>query len=104
MELKQRGILLYAESFNSKGQDGQPIQGVSLRYIMSDNLTPRSDTDSSRGIKPLKSWMPLNIMKSIVEAPGIYEFSYGMTVKGDKPALDIIGLKYISPIPQAAQK
>lgn len=95
MELKSNVILLYSRPFEIQDErTGIFNRGVSIQYIMKDNLLPES-TDQDKGLKVNKGSIDFLKQATLLHVPGVYEATFGMKTNGNgKPELVILDLDY----------
>ena len=94
-----KAIVLFANQWRMRDEiTGVVREGVTVNYIMKDNLEPAVNTDGSRGYKIVKENLSINNANKIVKVPGIYEMTYGFMVRGGKPVLKLEEIKFISEV------
>ncbi len=97
--MKQNCILTFAKGYRMENDQKTGYnEGISLHYLLKDNLSPTGD-DKERGIRFSKSSVPLDKGKNIVKVPGLYEFDFD--IKSDaqgKILLKLTDLKYLSEV------
>lgn len=97
MNLNLKVILLYARPY-SISENGKTNEGITIQYLISDNLNPVSTTDEF-GFRVTKGSIPLDQFKNIDKTPGLYDGSFTMKTGADgKAALKLNELKFIKEI------
>lgn len=108
--MKQKIILLYANCWSMKDDNGNPMDGVSCNYYFNTELKAIGNADGSVGQRPAKCSLPTELFFKIKKAPAIYEATFDMSIGADgKPVLKIVDLEYIeevmlTPISQQSDK
>lgn len=94
--MKQNVIVVSAKNWALTDEaTGQQRAGISIHYLMTDNLAPFTDVDGSRGFQPAKQSIPVDAAQSLVEVPGVYEADFTMRASGGKNVLTISSLRYM---------
>lgn len=85
-------------SFNDE-KTNELREGVSVKYLLTDNLSPTEEMDGSRGYKVAKSSFGMEVMKAIKEVPAVYsvEFSNKLDSQG-RITQKAISLQYAQPL------
>lgn len=97
--MKENIIILSAKNWSmADEQTGNIRSGISIHYLLTDNLKPWSDPDGSRGFTPCKQTIPLTMEHSLASVPGLYEADLSMKISGGKNVLSITGLSFISEV------
>lgn len=104
-------LVIYANAFDSRGEDGSPINGCTVHYLFwGENGTAmigQSEPDISKpvGMQRGKSWVNYYLRNKIRIAPAIYEGTFKMDVdsKG-KPTLKLVDIAYKSNVMMEAYK
>lgn len=97
--MKQRILLLYANQYSMKDDDGKLIEGVSCNYYFNTTLQAVGNADGSVGMRAAKGSIPFELFFKIKKAPAIYEATFDMKVGGDgKPVLTIVDLDFIEEV------
>jgi hypothetical protein len=65
---------------------------------MTDKLTPLTNEDGSKGYRLVQESINIQNVKQIVKVPGIYEMTYGYTIRRGKPILKLQEIKFISEV------
>lgn len=95
MELKMKIILLYARGY-SITENGKTNEGITVQYLINDNLDPVRTTDE-RGFRVTKGSMPTSEWPSISDCPALYEGTFKMSTGSDgKAQLKLITCSFIS--------
>lgn len=104
-------LVIYANAFDSKGEDGSIINGCTVHYLFwGENGTAmigQSEPDITKpvGMQRGKSWVDYYLRNKIRIAPAIYEGTFKMDVdsKG-KPTLKMVDIAYKSNVRMEAYK
>lgn len=97
--MKYKILLLYANSWQMKDDDGKLIDGVSCNYYFNTSLAAVGNSDGSVGQRPAKCSLPMDLFFKIKTAPAIYEAEFEMRVGGDgKPVLTIADLDFVEEV------
>ena len=96
--MKQNILVMFARGYRMEKEDKSINEGVSINYLLTDDLTPIGDK-VERGIRFSKGSLPLEKARSINKVPGLYEATF--TVKADSKGavtLKLIDIDFISEI------
>ena len=87
---KQQFLCLSAQTYSLTNENGEIVEGITIRYIPSNNLTPCEDETAyergqiSRGIKAAKMSLPITAKNQLNLFPAIYNVEIEMAVVADK--------------------
>lgn len=98
--MKQKIFVFYANRWSFSSDDGKVMEGTSVHYLSTDDMTSTSSTDgNNKGIRSGKGTLTLNDYRKLTFVPGIYEgdFSPSMDAKGNL-TLKLVDLKPLSPV------
>lgn len=96
---KVKAIVLFASPWSIRDENtGIVREGITVEYVMTGNLEPVINEDGSMGCRCVKESIDINDAKQIVKVPGIYEMTYGYTVRRGKPVMKLKGMKFISEV------
>lgn len=96
---KVRSIVLFANGWTMIDENtGLNREGVTLEYIITDNLSPVYNEDGSLGYRHIRESISIDNAKQITKVPGIYEMTFGYTVKKGKPVMKLKELKFVSEV------
>lgn len=84
-------LVMYANSYDMKGEDGRSLSGVSLEYFywqdgqpfIAEHLSPGEVADDI-GVKSSKCSLPIEEVNHLVDVPGIYTGYFSMSVNKDR--------------------
>lgn len=79
----KKAIILFSNKYSMMNDNGQVNSGVSIGYILSDNLEPVNTSDTQKGYKPCKISLPLDQEKNLMAVPGIYDMDLNIVVDKD---------------------
>lgn len=97
--MKQKILLLYANQYSLKNEEGRLMEGVTCNYYFNTTLNAVGNKDGSVGQRPAKGSMPVEAFWKIKMAPAIYEAEFDMKIGSDgKPVLSIVDLDYIEEV------
>jgi len=100
LSAKQYRVEVADEVTNQK--TGEIIEGVTVRYLPDNDLTPRANQDIevagllSRGLEPAKLSLPLEKANQISELPGLYNVELEFVIVRDKQQVRIKNLEFVS--------
>lgn len=78
-----KAIVFYVKGYSFKDKDSEKIiEGVSVNYLPTSELEPRSDGEQVKGYIPIKETLPLGAMKKFETVPGVYELEHVMIPSG----------------------
>ena len=81
--IKQNVVVLSATQYNVTNREtGEIVTGTSVRYALTDNLTPCQE-DSLKGYKLAKASLGFNDFGGFLEVPGVYECDLNFNVSAD---------------------
>lgn len=96
---KVKAIVTFASPWSMQDEmTGILREGITIEYVMTDNLNPVTNEDGSMGYRQVKESINIQNAKQIVKVPGIYEMIYGYTVRRGKPILKLQELKFVSEV------
>ncbi|HHX80912.1 MAG TPA: hypothetical protein GX692_07610 [Acholeplasmataceae bacterium] len=92
-------IVLFANPWSMEDEKtGQRREGVTVEYVISENLKPVVNEDGSVGFKPYKESLHISKMPQVIKVPGIYEMYYGFSNIKGKPVMKLQGMKFVSEV------
>ena len=95
---KQRAIVLAVNPYNFIADDKREMSGVSMEYLLTDDLSPRSD-GRMKGILTGKESLPPEKESKFNHVPGLYELAFAMrTGQGRKMQLKLVDAEFISTV------
>ena len=98
--MKQGIIVLGAKAWSlTDEKTQQEREGVSLHYLLTDNLEPCVDSASGlEGYQPVKQSISVDTAKKLDKVPGVYEGDFGLRSSGGKSILTLMDLSYVGPV------
>ena len=97
MEVKSTVAVLYAKQYAMKDENGQNREGVTLAYIIGDNMAPIMHPDGSLGCRPAKGSLPPAAWTKLPKVPGLYDGRFEMTVGADgKAAMRLVDVDFLA--------
>ncbi len=98
--MKETIILLGAKPWSMTDEKtGQIREGISLHYVMSDNLKDFVDTQNQmRGYQPVKQSISMSEQDKLKEVPGIYSGDFSLKSTQGKTILALNHLEFIGPV------
>ena len=98
--MKQRCILLYAMPYSIPDEaTGSINEGISLHYLLSDNLLPVEDRSrGTKGINPCKQSVDLSISSQLSKLPGLYDVEFALRQVRGKPTLVPVSFDFVGEI------
>lgn len=92
-------IVLFANPWAMEDEKtGQKREGITVEYIMADNLNPVVNDDGSVGYRHVKESLNISKMPQVMQVPGKYEMFYGFSISKGKPVMKLQGMKYLSEV------
>lgn len=97
---KQRILLMYANEFDMKTEEGRMLKGCILNYFFfgqnGELLKSQYDQVGNVGFQRAKSNVDYDMRNQVVCAPGVYDAEFEMSVGSDgKPVLKVSSLNFI---------
>ena len=95
---KQSAIVLSISPYNFISDDKREVSGISMEYLPTDNLAPRTD-GAMKGIKTGKETLPLDTQHKFGPVPALYELSFAMQAgqKG-RMQLKVVDIDFIAEV------
>ena len=103
-KFKQSWLCLSAQTYRIQNEDGEVVEGITLRYIPTDDLTPQEDATAdergeiSRGAKAAKMSLPKSAVTQLYKFPAIYEVECEMSVVRDKLQVRPLSINFLSEV------
>lgn len=106
---KQRYLCLSAQTYRIEPEEngqktGEIIEGITIRYIPSDDLTPCEDEQAvargqvARGIKAAKLSLPMSAVIQLNVFPALYDMELEMAVVADKLQVRAKGIEFVGAV------
>lgn len=93
--MKQTIIVLSVNPY-SMNDNGRITEGVSMRYLTTDNMNAVVNEDKSLGTRPAKANLPYSWKDLFISAPALYDADMVLKVGSDgKPVMSIAHIDYI---------
>jgi hypothetical protein len=96
--MKQNILVVFARGYRIENADKSINEGVTINYLLTDNLSPVGDK-VEKGIRFSKGSLPIDKAKSVNKVPGLYEADF--TVRTDAKGsvtLKLADIDFISEI------
>lgn len=96
--MKQNILVVFARGYRIENADKSINEGVTINYLLTDNLSPVGDK-VERGIRFSKGSLPIDKAKSVNKVPGLYEADF--TVRTDAKGsvtLKLADIEFISEV------
>ena len=94
--MNKKILVLYCNSYNfTDDRTGQIKEGVSFRYIFSDDLAPVVNSNGSKGYTIQKASLPLSSAPAFISVPGVYVCAMDIKDKGGQVTLVPVAVTYI---------
>lgn len=89
-------LLLHARPWELTDEETrQKRSGVSIQYVMTDNLTPNVNADTGElGYSVTKESISVEAAKALVDVPGIYDAEFMLRGKAGKNVLVVSSLTF----------
>lgn len=95
--MKQTILLLSANPYSLKDEEGRLNEGISVRYLTNASLSPIENGNGSFGGYPAKASLPMSFKPFIKTAPAVYDADLDLQVASDgKVKLAIKSIDFIS--------
>ena len=95
---KQRALVTAINPYNFMTDDKREMSGVSLEFLLTDNLTQCSE-GTSKGIKFVKDSLPYDKQYQFGPVPAMYQLSFAMRPgRGGKPQLKVVDAELVSEV------
>lgn len=75
--MKQNILVVFARGYRMENADKSINEGVTINYLLTDNLSPVGDK-VERGIRFSKGSLPIDKAKKINKVPGLYEADFNV--------------------------
>lgn len=102
MGIKAKILVLFANAYDMKGENGEPVSGCSCHYLFwgenGETMIPQSesDFDKSVGQQRAKVNLPYAMREKLQVVPAIYEGAFTMTTGSDgKPVMKLLDVAYL---------
>lgn len=96
---KVKAIILFANTWSMTDEyTGNLREGLTIEYLMTEDLGPIENEDGSLGYRTIKESVTINKAKKIEKVPGIYDLTFGYTVRKGRPVLKVMDLDYVSEV------
>jgi hypothetical protein len=75
--------------------NGKSNTGVTVQYILNENITPFAESEKVRGYKVAKASLPQSADADLTKIPGVYECDFTLKPNAmGKPELKLISVKH----------
>lgn len=89
-----KGVLVHAKPYSFQEDNGLLRQGVSIQYLLTENLEPY-DEGSEKGYKICKESLNLSEWDNINAVPAVYDFEFKLVPgANNKPVLRVQTVKF----------
>lgn len=93
--IKQNCLILSANSYSISDDNGKSNNGVTVQYILNENITPYAESEKVRGYKVAKASLPVASDADLIKIPGVYECEFTLKPNAmGKPELKLISVKH----------
>lgn len=94
-----QGIILSANSWKMEDEkSGQIREGISVQYILTDNLKPNIEENGLLGYKIAQETIPVSHYADLEKVPGIYDLQFGFNIVKNKPVAKLKSVQFISEV------
>jgi hypothetical protein len=95
MVFKNNALVTAINPYNFTTEDRREMSGVTMEFLMTENLHPYSDGEA-KGLKIMKDSVEYGMKDDFISVPGMYELSFKMVpAKNNKPQLRVVGASFI---------
>lgn len=94
----QKALVFYSKpwDFNDE-KTGERKQGITIEYVLADNLKPVKNDDGSRGYGYCKESLSLNRLSKITQIPAFYNLQFALkTGAKGKPQIKLDDIDFLS--------
>lgn len=93
---KSQIIVLFSKPYEVQDEKtGLFNRGVTIQYVMNENLLPKEDDDNAKGYKVNKGSLDFMKQGTLIQVPGLYDASFGLKTNGNgKPELVVEDIKF----------
>lgn len=97
---KVKAIVFFANTWSMTDEHTGIIrEGLTIEYVMTDKLSPvNNNEDGSLGYRTIKESINIANANQIKKVPGIYEMTYGFTVRQGRPVMKLQEIKFVSEV------
>ena len=96
---KVKGIILFANTWSMTDENtGNLREGMTIEYVMAEDLGPIANEDGSLGYRTIKESVPINTAKKIEKVPGIYDLTFGYSIRKGRPILKVMDIDFVSEV------
>lgn len=90
-------IMLFANQYRVVDEKtGEVKTGVSCNYYFNTNLSAEDNVNGSKGTRPAKASLNVQLMPKILKAPAVYDAEFSYTIGSDgKPVMTINDLNFL---------
>ena len=104
MVFKNNALVTAINPYNFRTEDNREMSGVSMEFLMTENLHPCSDGDA-KGLKIMKDSLEYGMKDKFLAVPGMYELSFKMVpAKNNKPQLRVVGASFVGGVELVVNK
>lgn len=94
-----KALVLFANPWAMDDEKtGKRREGVTIEYVMTDNLKPVLNEDGSMGHRHVKESLSIEKMPQVKKVPGIYDMQYTMSVSKGKPVMKLQNINFVSEV------
>lgn len=94
-----RAIVLYAKPWRVIDDvSGQVREGVTIEYVMNEDLKPVNNEDGSVGYKIVKESINISKFHELVKVPGIYDMTYRFMIQKGKPVMRLQDIEFVAEV------
>lgn len=101
MNIDVNVIVLAASAYSISSEDGSKLEGVSCTYLLTDDLSPKVNSEFSLGHTPAKCSFPIDSFPKFQSVPGVYKFTCEFAISGGvggKPTMRPVAFDFVNPL------
>ncbi len=94
-----RALVLFANPWAMDDErTGQRREGITIEYVMTDNLKPVLNEDGSMGFRHVKESLSIDKMPQVKKVPAYYDMQYTMSVVKGKPVMKLQNISFVAEV------
>ena len=96
--MQQKIFIFHANPYSFEDQATKQLrEGISINYLVTDNLKDTQNSDGSLGFAPCKDSISLDHLNSLGSVPGFYEGDFIMAPSKGQTRLKLSSVRLVSP-------
>lgn len=96
--MMQKIFIFHANPYSFEDSATKQLrEGISVNYLMTDNLKDSQNSDGSLGFSPCKDSISLDQLNTLGSVPGFYEADFIMAPAKGQTRLKLSSVRLVSP-------